>query len=59
MNGDLKMLTYCMKDVFVWKEWVDMRREYTDVDYTEVIEEENNVKAEQEWACSGGSCEIR
>ena len=58
MNGDLKMLTYCMKDVFVWKEWVDMRREYTDVDYTEVIEEENNVKAEQEWACSGGSCEI-
>ena len=59
MNGDLKLLTYCMKDVYNWKEWLDMNREYQEVDYTQVIEEENNVKTEQEWACSGGSCEIR
>jgi len=59
MNGDLKLLTYCMKDVYNWKNWLDMNREYKEVDYTQVIEEENNVKAEQEWACSGGSCEIR
>lgn len=59
MNGDLKLLTYCMKDVYNWKDWLDMNREYKEVDYTQVIEEENNVKAEQEWACSGGSCEIR
>jgi ribonucleoside-triphosphate reductase len=58
MDGDLKRLTYCMKDVYNWKEWLDMNREYKDVDYTNVIEEQNNVKAEQEWACSGGSCEI-
>ena len=58
MNGDLKQLTYCMKDVYNWKDWLDMNREYKEVDYTNVIEEQNNVKAEQEWACSGGKCEI-
>tara|TARA_Y100000593_G_scaffold28444_1_gene56740 strand:+ start:6655 stop:8856 length:2202 start_codon:yes stop_codon:yes gene_type:complete len=57
-EGDLRKLTYCMKDVYNWKEWVDLNREYTSVDYTTVIEEENNVKPEQEWACAGGKCEI-
>ena len=57
-EGDLRKLTYCMKDVYNWKEWVDLSREYTSVDYTEVIEEENNVKPEQEWACAGGKCDI-
>ena len=47
-----------MKDVYNWKEWVDLTREYTTVDYTEVIEQEDNVKPEQEWACAGGSCEL-
>ncbi len=57
-EGDLKKLTYCMKDVYNWKEWVDLKREYNSVDYTEIIEEEDNVKPEQEWACAGGKCEI-
>ena len=57
-DGDLKKLTYCMKDVYNWKEWVDLNREYSAVDYTEVIEEQNNVKPEQEWACAGGKCEV-
>ena len=47
-----------MKDVYNWKEWVDLNREYKDVDFTSVIEETNNTKVDQEWACSGGSCEI-
>ncbi len=38
MDGDLKRLTYCMKDVYNWKEWLDMNREYKEVDYTNVIE---------------------
>ena len=57
-DGDTRKLTYCMKDVYNWKEWVDLQREYVPVDYTEVIETENNVKPEQEWACAGGSCEL-
>ena len=58
MDGDLKKLTYCMKDVYNWKEWVDMNREYSDVDFTNVIEETNNVVPEQELACAGGKCDI-
>jgi len=58
MNGDLKLLTYCMKDVYNWKDWLDMNREYKEVDYTQVIEEENNVNPVQELSCAGGACEI-
>lgn len=57
-DGDLKKLTYCMKDVYNWKEWVDMSREYKDVDFTNVIEETNNVNPVQEIACAGGKCDI-
>ena len=57
-DEDIRRLTYCMKDVHNWKEWVDLSREYVSVDYTNIIEEENNVKPEQEWACSGDACEI-
>jgi len=35
-----------------------MNREYKDVDFTNVIEETNNVQPEQELACAGGKCEI-
>ena len=57
-DGDIRKLTYCMKDVYNWKEWVDLNREYKTVDFTKVIEEEDNVKPEQSWACAGGSCDI-
>lgn len=57
-DGDLKKLTYCMKDVYNWKEWVDMNREYKDVDFTQVVEETNNVNPVQEIACAGGKCDI-
>jgi ribonucleoside-diphosphate reductase alpha chain len=58
MNGDLKLLTYCMKDVYNWKDWIDMKREYVDIDYTNVIEEENNVNPVQEISCAGGKCDL-
>ena len=57
-EGDIRKLTYCMKDVYNWKEWVDLNREYKAVDYTQVIEKENNVVPEREWACAGGTCDI-
>ena len=58
MEGEIKTLTYCMKDVYNWKEWIDLKREYKKVDYTKVIEEQDNVQPVQEIACAGGSCEI-
>jgi len=58
MDGDVKRLSYCMKDVYNWKQWVDMKRECKTVDYTECTEEEDNTHLEQALACAGGSCEI-
>ena len=58
MDGDVKRLTYCMKDVYNWKEWVDVKRSYKPVEYTTCIEEHDNTKPEQELACAGGMCEI-
>ena len=54
----MKKLTYCMKDVYNWKEWVDLKREYKEIDYTNVIEEHDNVEPIQEISCAGGTCEI-
>ena len=58
MNGDVKRLSYCMKDVYNWKEWLDTKRQYESVDYTTCVEEQDNTKLEQEIACAGGACEI-
>lgn len=56
LEGDLRKLTYLLKDVYNWKLWIDLKREYKNVDYTECVELENNVKPESEAACAGGAC---
>lgn len=55
-NNDMRILTYCMKDVFNWKRWKDLNESLIAVDYTELIEEEDNTKLEQTVACAGGVC---
>jgi len=57
-EGNVRKMTYCLKDVYNWKQWNDLKREYQDVDYSELIEEENNVKINQTIACAGGACEL-
>ena len=57
--SDYRQMTYCLKCVHNWKLWQDLTREYVDVDYSKMMEEEDNTKAAQEWACSGGKCELR
>jgi len=57
-EGDLKKFTYCMKDIYNFKLWTELKREYKDVDYTEVIEQHDDTQLEQALACSGGACEI-
>jgi len=58
LEGDIKKLTYLLKDVYNWKLWIDLKREYSNVDYTQCIEYENNVKPVEEVACAGGACNI-
>lgn len=57
-GGDLKKMTYCLKDVYNWKKFVDLKRDYKDVNYEELFEEEDNTKPLESIACSGGACEI-
>lgn len=58
-GGDVKQMTYCLKCVHNWKLWCDLNREYKDVDYANLYEELDDTKPSQEWACSGGACELR
>lgn len=57
LNGNLKELTYLLKDVNNNKLWEDLTRIYKDVDYTTMIEEEDNTKVSETVACAGGACE--
>jgi ribonucleoside-diphosphate reductase alpha chain len=57
-NGDVKLMTYCLKEVHNWKYWCDLKREYVDVDYKELIEGEDNTKIQDTVACAGGVCEL-
>ena len=57
-NNDMKKACYCLKEVYNFKKWIDIRREYVDVDYTQMIETENHNKFEHITACGGGRCEI-
>lgn len=57
-DGDVKKTTYCLKDVNNWKNWCDLKREYKEVDYSQMVEEHDNTKLEQTIACAGGACTL-
>lgn len=57
-NNDVKRLTYCMKDVYNWKLYLDLQNSFKPVDYSLLVEDEDNTKVEETVACAGGACEI-
>jgi ribonucleoside-diphosphate reductase alpha chain len=57
-EGDIKQMTYCLKDVNNWHYWCSLQREYVDVDYTQMVEEQDNTKIQDTIACAGGHCEL-
>lgn len=58
LDGNFKRLTYCMKDVYNWKHYCDLIRNFQHVDYSSMVEEEDNTTFETESACAGGKCLI-
>lgn len=58
-GGDVKKATYCMKDVYNWKKYTDLTRQYRPVNFEELFEDQDDTKPMAEIACSGGACEIR
>jgi ribonucleoside-triphosphate reductase len=57
-DGDIKRLTYCMKDVYNWKIYCDLFDTYKKVDYTQLLETEDNTAGIEEISCAGGACLI-
>jgi ribonucleoside-diphosphate reductase alpha chain len=57
-NGDMKKLTYCLKDIHHWQQWIKLTNSYREVHYEDLIEEQDNTTPMDTVACAGGSCEI-
>ena len=57
-DGDIKRLTYCMKDVYNWKTYRDLKDSFKKVDYTQLLETEDNTTGIEEISCAGGACLI-
>jgi len=57
-NRDALKMTRCLKRVSTCKMWEDLTRTYAPVDYTLLIEKQDNTTVTQTIACAGGKCEI-
>lgn len=60
-EGNVRKATYCLKHVSLWKTWVDLKREYKDIDWASVKEDRQEFKNADEQAaaaCAGGKCDI-
>ena len=57
-EGDTRRLTYCMKDVYNWKIYCDLKNSFKKVDYTQLSESEDNTTGIEEISCAGGACLI-
>jgi ribonucleoside-diphosphate reductase alpha chain len=57
-DGDTRRLTYCMKDVYNWKIYCDLFDGFRKVDYTQLLETEDNTAGIEEISCAGGACLI-
>ena len=57
-DGEVRKMTYCLKDIYNLKLWEKLSKEYKDVDWTEMSEQEDNIDFGQESACAGGACEM-
>jgi ribonucleoside-triphosphate reductase len=58
-GGDKRKCTHLLKHVSVWKEWLDLKRTYKEIDWSQVQEEtyEIEVNTIGAQACSGGACD--
>lgn len=57
-NMDLKNVTYLLKDLWTYDRWNAIKEKAVAVDYSALVELEDNTTQQQEVACAGGHCEI-
>lgn len=60
-DSDIKKMTYCLKDVYNYHRWVEIKREMKDVDWKNLNIKPDyiNVDTLGAVACSGGACELQ
>ena len=51
-------VTYLLKDLWTYDRWCAIKEKAVSVDYTSLMELEDNTTPQQEIACAGGACEI-
>jgi len=59
-QGNERHCTHMLKHVSLWKRWLDLKREYKDIDWSQVVEEtiyEIDVTSLAGATCHGGSCD--
>lgn len=60
-EGDLKQATYCLKDVSNLHLWDKLKKSYTEIDWSEVVEADEfyeEVDTMGAAACAGGACAV-
>ena len=57
-DRDILKMTRCLKRVSTCKMWEDLTRTYAPVDYTQLVERQDNTTVTQTIACAGGKCDI-
>ena len=57
-ESNIKKCLYLLKEVHHWKLWLDLNREYKDVDYSSLIEESDETTISDTIACAGGTCQL-
>ena len=57
-NMSIKDVTYMLKDLWTYDKWCKIKESAVSVDYTSLIETEDNTTPQQELACAGGACEV-
>jgi len=57
-GGDVLKMTRCLKRIDACKLWEDLNRTNTPVDYSKLIERQDNTTVTQTVACAGGKCEL-
>jgi hypothetical protein len=61
-DNDIQKMTYCLKHVSIWKDWLDINRDWVDIEW-ETIKEGSQEYVDADTlaaiSCHGGQCEVK
>jgi hypothetical protein len=61
-DNDIQKMTYCLKHVSIWKDWLDINRDWVDIEW-ETIKEGSQEYVDADTlaaiSCNGGQCEVK